>query len=88
MKTWDGEFSIGLQHLKSCDYLPSECQQVQEISDGAVSPTVGDRISRVYSGALEESVQKFLESLGNLNRSYLTALSEKVLSLLSAEIKD
>ena len=45
-----------------------------------------DRIGRVYSGALEESVQRFLESLGKLNRAYLTALEEKVLSLLESEV--
>jgi hypothetical protein len=33
VRLWDGEYTIGLKHLKSCDYLPSECQQVQEISD-------------------------------------------------------
>jgi hypothetical protein len=79
VKTWDGEYAIGLQHLKSYNYLPAECQQVREISD---------RISRVYSSSLEESVQRFLESLGKLNRAYLTDLEEKVLSLLELEIRD
>ncbi len=45
------------------------------------------RISRVYSSGLEESVQKFLESLGKLKRAYLTDLEEKVLSLLESEIQ-
>jgi hypothetical protein len=31
-------------------------------------------INRVYSSGLEESVQKFFESLGKLNRAYLMAL--------------
>ncbi|MCC5654175.1 hypothetical protein LC609_31230 [Nostoc sp. XA013] len=44
------------------------------------------RIIRVCFSGLEESVQKFLESLGKLNRAYLTALEEKVLSLLESEI--
>ncbi|MHC5755417.1 MAG: hypothetical protein ACYTXF_33210 [Nostoc sp.] len=77
VKTWDGEYAVGLQHLKSCNYLPAECQQMQLISD---------RISRVYSSGLEESVQKFLEMLGKLNRAYLTDLEEKVLSVLEFEI--
>ncbi|MEH2310712.1 MAG: hypothetical protein V7K35_04610 [Nostoc sp.] len=50
VRAWDGEYAVGLQHLKSYNYLPAECQQVREISD---------RISRVYSSVLEESVQKF-----------------------------
>jgi len=40
----------------------------------------------VYSRGLEESVQKFLEMLGKLNRSYLTNLEGKVLSFLESEI--
>ncbi|OUL32019.1 hypothetical protein BV378_00335 [Nostoc sp. RF31YmG] len=42
-------------------------------------------ISRVYSNGLEESVQRFLESLGELKRAYLTALEENVLSLIEKE---
>ena len=45
-----------------------------------------DRISRVYSSVLEESVQKFLEMLGKLNRAYLSDLEGKVLSLLESEL--
>ncbi|WP_242055775.1 hypothetical protein [Nostoc flagelliforme] len=75
---WDGEYAVGLQHLKSYDYLPAECKQMQIISD---------RVNRVYSSGLEESVQKFLESLGKLKRAYLTGLEEKVLSVLESEIR-
>jgi hypothetical protein len=76
VKTWDGEYTVGLQHLKSYNYLPAECQQMQVICD---------RVNRVYSSGLEESVQKFLESLGKLKRAYLTALEEKLLSVLESE---
>ncbi|BCL40125.1 hypothetical protein [Nostoc sp. MS1] len=76
VRTWNGELTVGVQHLESCEYLPAECQQVQVMCD---------RISRVYSSELEESVQRFLESLGKLNRAYLTALEEKVLSVLESE---
>ncbi|MCG6138568.1 MAG: hypothetical protein MET45_28785 [Nostoc sp. LLA-1] len=79
VRIWNGELTVGLKHLKSCDYLPGDCEQMQRICD---------RINRVYSPALEESVQRFLESLGKLNRVYLTALEEKVLGLLEAEIKN
>ncbi|RCJ30016.1 hypothetical protein A6769_34715 [Nostoc punctiforme NIES-2108] len=77
VRTWNGEYTVGLQHLKSYNYLPDECQQMQVICA---------RIGRVYSRELEESVQRFLESLGKLNRTYLTELEEKVLSLLESEI--
>jgi hypothetical protein len=77
VRVWDGEYAVGLQHLKSYNHLPAECEQMKSLSD---------RLSRVYSSALEESVQKFLESLGKLNRAYLTDLEEKVLSLLELEV--
>jgi hypothetical protein len=83
---WDSEYTIGLQHLKSYNYLPAECEQMKSLSDACGGLCL--RISRVYSSSLEESVQKFLEMLGKLNRAYLTGLEEKVLSLLEVEIKD
>ncbi|QHG20901.1 hypothetical protein GJB62_33465 (plasmid) [Nostoc sp. ATCC 53789] len=79
VKSWDGEYTIALQHLKSYNYLPAECQQMQVICD---------RLGLVYSSALEESVQSFLESLGKLKRAYLTDLEEKVLSVLESEFSD
>ncbi|MHC5917071.1 MAG: hypothetical protein ACYTXE_40240 [Nostoc sp.] len=78
VKTWDGEYTVGLQHLKSYNYLPAECEQMQVICD---------RISRVYSDSLEETVKSLLQSLGKLNRPYLTELEEKLLSLLESEVK-
>ncbi|YAF98330.1 MAG: hypothetical protein AB3A66_12030 [Nodularia sp. CChRGM 3473] len=78
VKIWNGELTVGLKHLKSYDYLSQDCEQMQRICD---------RISRVYSSGLEESVQRFLESLGKLNRAYLTGLEEKVLSVLESEIR-
>jgi hypothetical protein len=76
VRMWDGEYTVGLQHLKSYNYLPAECEQMRVICD---------RISRVYSGALEETVKSLLQSLGKLNRPYLTAVEEKLLNVLESE---
>jgi hypothetical protein len=76
VKIWNGELTVGLKHLKSYDYLPQDCENMQVICD---------RISRVYSSGLEESVQRFLESLGKLKRAYLTGLEEKVLGVIERE---
>ncbi|NDJ25578.1 hypothetical protein GS682_28990 [Nostoc sp. B(2019)] len=76
VKFWDGEYTIGLKHLKSYDYLPAECEQMQVICD---------RISRVYSDLLEETVKSLLQLLGKLNRPYLTAVEEKLLSVVEKE---
>jgi hypothetical protein len=79
VRLWDGELTIGLKHLKSYDYLPQECQQMLLICD---------RITRIYSDSLEETVKNLLQWLGKLNRAYLTAVEEKLLGVLEAEIKD
>ncbi|OYD86892.1 hypothetical protein CDG77_32400 [Nostoc sp. 'Peltigera membranacea cyanobiont' 213] len=76
VKTWDGEYTVGLQYLKSLNYLPAECEQMRVICD---------RISQVYSDSLEETVKSLLQSLGKLNRPYLTAVEEKLLTLLESE---
>jgi hypothetical protein len=80
---WDGEYSIGLQYLKSFNYLPHECQQMQVICDACGGLRL--RISRVYSDSLEETVKSLLQSLGKLNRPYLTVVEEKLLSVLESE---
>ena len=66
VRMWDGEYAVGLQHLKSFNYLPAECEQMQVICD---------RISQVYSDSLEETVKSLLQSLGKLNRPYLTIIN-------------
>ncbi|MBN3950108.1 MAG: hypothetical protein HWQ38_28005 [Nostoc sp. NMS7] len=76
VKMWDGEYAVGLQHLKSYNYLPAECEQIHSLSD---------RISRVYFDSLEETVKSLLQSLGKVNRPYLTAVEEKLLTLLESE---
>jgi hypothetical protein len=85
MTMWDGEHTVGLQHLKSYNYLPAECEQMQLISDAYGGLRL--RISRVYSSSLEETVKNLLQSLGKVNRAYLTAVEEKLLSVLESEYK-
>jgi hypothetical protein len=80
---WNGEYAVGLQHLKSFNYLPQECQQMQSLSDACGGLRL--RISRVYSDLLEETVKSLLQLLGKLNRPYLTAVEEKLLTLLESE---
>jgi hypothetical protein len=83
---WDGEYAVGLQHLKSYEYLPAECEQMQVICDACGGLRL--RISRVYSDSLEETVKSLLQLLGKVNRVYLTALEEKLLKVLESKIRD
>jgi hypothetical protein len=72
-----------LQHLKSFNYLPQECEEMQLISDAYGGLRL--RISRVYSNSLEETVKSLLQLLGKLNRPYLTVVEEKLLGLIERE---
>ncbi|WP_375511040.1 hypothetical protein [uncultured Nostoc sp.] len=76
VRTWNGEHTVGLQHLKSYNYLPAECEQMRVICD---------RIARIYSDSLEETAKSLLQLLGKLNRPWLTAVEEKLLSVLESE---
>ncbi|MBE9211056.1 hypothetical protein IQ244_32145 [Nostoc sp. LEGE 06077] len=77
VKTWDCELTVGVQHLKSYDYLPQECQQMQEICD---------RIRGLRENEnLEEAGRAVLKYLGEMKRPYLTAVEEKLLSLIEEE---
>ncbi len=44
-------------------------------------------LARIYSDSLEETVKSMLQSLGKLNRPYLTAVEEKLLTLLESEYR-
>ncbi|MDZ8189166.1 MAG: hypothetical protein RMX96_30540 [Nostoc sp. ChiSLP02] len=46
VRTWDGEVTVEVQHLKSYNYLPGECEQMQSLCD---------RISRIYCDSLDLS---------------------------------
>lgn len=79
VKTWDGELTVGLQHLKSSNYLPAECEQMLLICD---------RILRLReSENLEEVARNVLKYLGELKRPYLTAFEDELLSFLEEKIK-
>ncbi|WP_373529409.1 hypothetical protein [Nostoc sp.] len=75
--TWYGEYTLRIDHLKSLNYLESECQQMQQISD---------RISRLRENEkLEEAARAVLKYLGELKRPYLTEVEEKLLSVIEQE---
>ncbi|MBD2533691.1 hypothetical protein H6G97_30715 [Nostoc flagelliforme FACHB-838] len=71
---WDGEYTVRIDHLKQLNYLESECQQMQQISD---------RISRLRdSGKLEAPAEAVLKCLGELKRPYLTEFEGELLSFI------
>ena len=74
--TWDGEYTIALQHLKSKNYSDAECEEMKRVYL---------RISRLYSPEMESAACEVLKSLGELKQPYLTALEEKLLGVLEEE---
>ncbi|MBH8565535.1 hypothetical protein I8748_25735 [Nostoc sp. CENA67] len=77
VKMWDGEYTVGVKHLKSYEYLPGECEQMRLLCD---------RIHKLRNNEnLEEAARAMLRQLGELKRPYLTALEEKLLNVVEKE---
>jgi hypothetical protein len=77
LRAWDGEYTVGLPHLKSYNYLPAECEQMQVICD---------RVTRLRQNEnLEEAGRAVLKYLAELKRPYLTQVEQKLLSLIELE---
>lgn len=77
VNTWDAEYVVRVEHLKSCHYSLEERQQIEEL---------GVRMSQLYeTGTLDEGALWVLKGLEKLHRSYLTPLEEKLLALLEQE---
>ncbi|MBE9053405.1 hypothetical protein IQ243_23870 [Nostocales cyanobacterium LEGE 11386] len=75
--TWDGEYTLRIDHLKPMNYTDSECQDMQSLST---------RINKLrQSDNLEKAADAVLKHLGSVNRPYLTDLEEKMLSLIELE---
>jgi hypothetical protein len=71
---WDGQYTVRIDHLKPLNYLESECQQMQLISD---------RISRLRENEnLEQAARAVLKHLGDLKRPYLNEFEENLLSFI------
>jgi len=83
---WDGEYTVRIDHLKPLNYLESECEQMQQISDACGGLRL--RIGRLRdSSKLEAPAEAVLKCLGELKRPYLTEFEEKLLSFIAQEGK-
>ncbi|WP_375512238.1 hypothetical protein [uncultured Nostoc sp.] len=58
------------------DWLVTITLSAQVICDG---------LAQIYSDSLEETVKNLLQSLGKVNRPYLTAVEKKLLNVLESE---
>lgn len=79
VNTWDSQYILKPEHLKSCNYSKRECAAMEEI---------GARMSLLYAtGKLDKAAIWILNGLAKIDRAYLTSLEEKLLNLLESEYK-
>jgi hypothetical protein len=77
VRTWDGIIQVKLENIKDFYYSSQQQREMKKISD---------RLGAITDKNLEESVKKFLEELGKINRPFLTTIEEKILTLIETEI--
>ncbi len=77
VNTWDNEYILRPEHLKSLGYSQEECQQMF---------IIGERMTRLHeTGKLDEAALWILNGLAKIKQPSLTELQEKLLSFLSKE---
>ncbi|MBO3463373.1 MAG: hypothetical protein KME33_35830 [Aetokthonos hydrillicola CCALA 1050] len=75
--TWDNEFVVKPDNIKSFDYLEEECTFMQQLCW---------RLKKLYQvGNLDSAAYWVLNGLAKLSTPYLTQLQEKMLSFLEQE---
>ena len=75
--TWESEYILRSEHLKSLGYSPDECKQMEDL---------GVRMTLLHqTGKLDEAALWILNGLAKLKTPYLTILEEKLLFLLERE---
>ena len=77
VNTWDGEYIVRPEYLKSFNYSAIECQQMEDI---------GVRMSRLHEKSGRDTAALWiLNGLAKLARPYLEPIEEKLLALLETE---
>ncbi len=79
VNTWDNQYLVRPEHLKSLEFGESQCKQMEYI---------GLRMSLLYeTGQLDEAALWILNGLARIKRPTLTTLEEKLLSILEIEYR-
>ena len=75
--TWESEYILRSEHLKSLGYSADECKQMEDL---------GVRMTLLHqTGKLDEAALWILNGLAKLKTPYLTLLESKLLALLEVE---
>jgi hypothetical protein len=79
VNTWNSEYILRPEHLKSLNYSEDECNQMFEL---------GERMTALHeTGALDSAAMWVLNGLSKLTSPYLTKLEEKLLKVLEQEYR-
>ena len=77
VNTWDNEYILRAENLKSLGYSSDECKQMENL---------GIRMTELHeTGNLDEAALWILKGLAKLKTPYLTILEQKLLALLEKE---
>ncbi len=77
VNTWDGEYLVRPEYLKSCNYSEIECRQMEDL---------GVRMSLLHEKcSWDPAALWILKGLAKLNKPYLDPLEEKLLAFLELE---
>lgn len=76
VQTYQGKLTIRIANLKPLDF---------DSKDSSKIATIINRLSRIYHEDLEETAMILLNSLGKINRAYLTKLEENLIQFLENE---
>jgi hypothetical protein len=79
VQTWDGNYTVKIEHLKSLELLDEDCQFMQQLCV---------RLRQLHQVASrDEAVDWLLQGLGKQSKPYLSSLQAKLLAAMEREYK-
>ena len=79
VQTWDGDYTVKIEHLKSLELLDEDCQFMQQLCV---------RLRQLHEVAnRDEAVDWLLQGLGKQAKPYLSSLQAKLLATVEREYK-
>ncbi|MHC5762844.1 hypothetical protein, partial [Nostoc sp.] len=79
VQTWDGDYTVKIEHLKSLELLDEDCQFMQQLCV---------RLQQLHQVARrDEAVDWLLQGLGKQAKPYLSSLQAKLLAAMEREYK-
>ncbi|RCJ36695.1 hypothetical protein A6770_40515 [Nostoc minutum NIES-26] len=79
VQTWDGDYTVKIEHLKSLELLDDDCKFMQQLCM---------RLKQLHTvGSRDEAVDWLLQGLGKQAKPYLSSLQARLLVAMEREYK-